>query len=193
MNRLLTLFGLASLSIMIDNPKHQAVESFSKKIVVDTLPDICVVLPAAEIAALSPFTVTLSNSYPEDPIEGYRGCLYEFFKSPDFGTIKISVLKLKSKADALADYKMQIEDHIRILERRPESITGLADSAFFTYDAFDDSKCDNCGLSLLLGVYNVNVILKGQYDDVLREKKKNAAISIVKLLFNRMPELLKQK
>ena len=190
MNRILTLFGIASLSMMI-KPQQKPGEFFSKKILSDTLPDICTVLPAAEIAGLSPFTVALSNSYAEDPLEGYRGCLYEFFKSPDFGTIKISLLKNKSKADALVFYNSNVADHINLWQRRPETIVGLADSAYFNYNA-DDTKCDDCDLSLVSGVYNVVVSFHGQYDDVLRAQKKNAAISIVKLLFNRMPELLKK-
>jgi hypothetical protein len=177
---------------MISMPQQKAVEFFPKKILSDTLPDICTVLPAAEIAGLSPFTIALSNSYAEDPLEGYRGCLYEFFKSPDFGTIKISLLKNKSKADALVFYNRNVTDHIEMWQRRPETIIGLADSAYFNYNA-DDTKCDDCHLLLMSGVYNVVVSFHGQYDDVSREKKKNAAISIIKLLHDRIPGLFAKK
>jgi len=190
MNRILTLFGVASLSIMICKPQQRFGEFFSKKILSDTLPDICTVLPAAEIAGLSPFTVALSNSYAEDPLEGYRGCIYEFFKSPDFGTIKISLLKNKSKADALVFYNSNVADHINLWQRRPETIVGLADSAYFNYNA-DNTKCDDCHLLLISGVYAVVVSFHGQYDEVPRENKKKAAISIVKLLYDRIPGLLK--
>lgn len=75
-------------------------------------------------------------------------------------------------------------------QRRPETIKGLADSAYFNYNAFDDTKCDDCHLLLLSGVYDVIVSFHGQYDDVSRESKKNAAINIVKPLYNRIPGLL---
>jgi hypothetical protein len=192
MNRILTLLGVASFSFMIGKPLQNGVELFPKKILSDTLPDICKVLPAAEIAGLSPFTVALSNSYAEDPLEGYRGCLYEFFKSPDFGTIKISLLKNKSKADALVFYNSNVADHINMWQRRPETIVDLADSAYFNYNA-DDTKCDDCHLLLMSGVYNVVVSFHGQYDDVSREKKKKAAINIVKLLYNRIPGIVGTK
>ena len=192
MNRLLAFFALASLSIMIGNPKQQVAASFSIISKIDTLPDICTVLPAAEIAGLSPFTVALSNSYAEDPLEGYRGCLYEFFKSPDFGTIKISLIKNKSKADALVFYNANVADHINLWQRRPETIVGLADSAYFNYNA-DDTKCDDCHLLLMSGVYNIVVSFHGQYDDVSRDKKKKAAIAIFNLLKNRIPWIVGKK
>jgi len=192
MNRILTLFGVASFSFMIGKPQQKGAELFPEKILSDTLPDICKILPAAEIAGLSPFTVALSNSYAEDPLEGYRGCLYEFFKSPDFGTIKISLLKNKSKADALVFYNSNVADHINLWQRRPETIVGLADSAYFNYNA-DDTKCDDCHLLLISGVYGVVVSFHGQYDDVSRENKKNAAIKIVKLLYNRIPGIVGTK
>lgn len=186
MNRLLAFFVLASLSIMIGNPKQRVAASFTTISKIDTLPDICTVLPAGEVAGLSPFTITLSNSYKDDPLEGYRGCFYEFFKSPDFGTIKISLLKSKSKADALTIYNIDIEDHINSYQMSPEPIPGLADSANFNYNAGDKTKCDDCDLSLLIGLYNVFVGFHGQYDDVSRDKKKSAAIAIFKLLNNRI-------
>jgi len=193
MNKLLAFFGVASLGIIINNPKQEAAASFSGTREIDTLPNICTVLPPGDIAGLSPFTVALSKSYADDPLEGYRGCFYEFFKSPDFGTIKISLLKNKSKADALAFYNIDVTDHINSYQISPEPIQGLADSAHFNYNAGDLSKCDDCDLSLVIGLYNVVVSFHGQYDDVPREKKKKAAISIVKLLYDRFPELLKKK
>jgi len=191
MIRILILFGIASLSFLISKQQQKSVEFFPKKILPDTLPDICIVLPPADIAALSPFTIALSNSYAEDTLDGYRGCIYEFFKANDYGTIKISLIKNKSKAEALVFYNSNVADHINLWQRRPETITGLADSAYFNYTT-DDTKCDDCDLSLMSGVYNIVVSFHGQYDDVSREKKKNAAISIVKLLYDRMPGLLEK-
>ena len=193
MNRLLAFFVLASLSIMIGNPNQKVAASFSIISKIDTLPDVCTVLPAAEIAGLSPFTIALSKSYADDPLEGYRGCFYEFFKSPDFGTIKISILKSKSKADALTIYNNDVADHISLYQISPEPIPALADSAHFNYNTGDISKCDDCDLSLLIGLYNVVVSFHGQYDDVSRDKKKKAAISIVKLLYNRIPGIIGTK
>ena len=194
MNKILILLGVASLSFIISKPSREALEIFSKKNLSDSLPDICTILPAGDIAKFSPFTNPLSKFYPEDnPLDAYRGCIYEFFKPNDYGTIKVSLLKNKSKAEALAFYNSNVKDHIDLWQRRPETIKGLADSAYFNYNAFDDTKCDDCHLLLISGVYAVIVSFHGQYDEVSRESKKNAAISIVKLLYNRIPGLLKQK
>jgi len=192
MNKILILWGVASLSFIITKPHAETNEIFSKRPSFDSLPDICTVLPAGDIAKLSPFTNPLSQFYPEDnPLEGYRGCIYEFFKPNDYGTIKVGLLKNKSKAEAIVFYNSNVQDHIRLWQRRPESISGLADSAYFNYNT-DNTKCDDCNLLLITGVYAVIVSFHGQYDDVPRESKKNAAISIVKLLYNRIPGLLKQ-
>lgn len=188
MNRILTPFIVAFLSVMISRPQQKGVEFFPKKIS-DTLPDICRILPAGDIAGLSPFTNPLTNSYAEDPLEGYRGCIYEFFRPNKDGTIKISLIKNKSKADALAFYNTNVTDHINLWQRKPETIVGLADSAYFNYNA-DDTKCDDCHLLLISGLYNIIVSFHGQYDDVSRESKKKAAINIVKLLYDRVPGIV---
>jgi len=194
MNKILILWGVASLSFIITKPQRETNEIFPKKTLSDSLPDICTILPAGDIAKFSPFTNPLSKFYPEDnPLDAYRGCIYEFFKPNDYGTIKVSLIKNKSKAEALAFYNRNVADHIEMWQRRPETIKGLADSAYFNYNAFDDTKCDDCHLLLISGVYAVIVSFHGQYDEVSRESKKNAAISIVKLLYNRIPGLLKQK
>ena len=190
MNNILILLGAASLSFIITKRPRETVEIFPKKTLSDSLPDICTVLPAGDIAKLSPFTNPLSKFYPEDnPLESYRGCIFEFFKPNDYGTIKVSLLKNKSKAEALVFYNSNVKDHIDLWQRRPETISGLADSAYFNYNT-DDTKCDDCHLLLITGVYAVIISFHGQYDDVPRESKKNAAISIVKLLYNRIPGLL---
>lgn len=192
MNKILILFGIASLSFIIGKPQQKAIEFFSKKILSDSLPDICTVLPEADITRLSPFTIPLSKFYAEEPLEGYRSCIYEFFKLNDYGTIKVSVTKNKSKAEALTFYNRNVADHIEMWQRKPETIKGLADSAYFNYNAFDDTKCDDCHLLLISGVYSVIVSFHGQYDDVSRESKKNAAINIVKLLYDRITGLAQQ-
>jgi len=191
MNKILIFWGAASLSFIITKPQRETNEIFSKKISSDSLPDICMLLPAGDIEKLSPFTHPLSKSYADEPLEGYRACFYEFWKLNDYGTIKISLIKNKSKAEALVLYNRNVADHIVQWQRRPETIMGLADSAYFNYNA-DDTKCDDCHLLLISGVYAVVVSFHGQYDDVSRESKKNAAINIVKLLYNRIPGLLKQ-
>jgi hypothetical protein len=189
MYKILILLGMASLSFIIS--KAQQETFFLKKNLDDSVPDICMVLPAGDIEKLSPFTHPLSKSYADDPLEGYRACFYDFWNENDYGTIKVSLIKNKSKADALVFYNSNVADHVNLWQRRPETITGLADSAYFNYNA-DDTKCDDCDLSLMSGVYNVVVSFHGQYDDVSREKKKNAAISIVTLLYNRIPKLKNQ-
>jgi hypothetical protein len=178
------------LSIMISKPQQKTIEFFSQKILSDTLPDICSVLPAADITRLSPFTIPLTKFYAEEPLEGYRSCIYEFFKPNDYGTIKVSITKNRSKAEALVFYNRNVADHIELWQRRPEVIKNLADSAYFNYNAFDDTKCDDCHLLLISGVYAIVISFHGQYDDVSRGAKKNAAINIVKLLYSRIPGLL---
>lgn len=97
MHRILTLFGVSSLSVMISKPQQKSAEFFPKKILSDTLPDICRVLPAEDITKLFPFTNLLTKFYAEEPLEGYRACIYEFWKPNDYGTIKVSVTKKNQK------------------------------------------------------------------------------------------------
>lgn len=156
----------------------------------DTLPDICTVLPAEEIAALIPFTNPLSNSFPDPyPMENYKACYYEFWKENDYPGIKVSLLKFDSKEDALGSYNWYTEGHISLYEVAPERIFGLADSAFFGMDLGDTAKCNECALVMIKGVYEIIVAYKGQYKESGRIRKKLVAVKIAELMFDRIPGL----
>src|SRR3979490_1840488 len=68
---------------------------------VDTMPNICTVLPPAEIDALHIFNNPLTKSYPEqDPIENFHSCYYEFYKPNDFPMLSVQLVKYLSKKEA---------------------------------------------------------------------------------------------
>ena len=73
-------------------------------------------------------------------------------------------------------------------ERDPERIGNLGDSANFSYNA-DEPLCDVCGLTVISGKYLIVINFKGQYEDVSREMKKQAAVKLANLLFERLPQL----
>ncbi len=165
-------------------------EPLHNRIATDTLPDICTVLPAEEIAALMPFTNSLSKSFQEpDPTEYYRACLYQFWKKNDFPGIKVSLIKHVSKEEALVAYKWNIEGYLDPQLTPPERLPGLADSAFFGSSSTDLLKCDECALVAISGVYQVIVAYKGQYEESPMLRKKQVAIKILGMMFDRIPGL----
>jgi len=157
----------------------------------DTLPDICTVLPAEEIAALMPFTNSLSKSFPEpDPTENYKSCLYQFWKKNDFPGIKVSLLKYNLKEEALIAYKSSMESYQDPQLIGFERLLNLADSVFWGSGSSDPLKCDECGLVAIRGVYQMIIAFKGQFDESLMLRKKAVAIKILEMMLDRIPGLL---
>ena len=115
-------------------------------------------------------------------------CRYEFFKPNDYPSLTIVLVKYDSKEEAAAGFHQSVLDHIDLWAREPERIPDLADSASFTLTP-DGDKCDECNLYAKQGVYLINTMFKGHYEEVLRERKKAGAIRIVKMMYDRIPGL----
>jgi hypothetical protein len=157
---------------------------------VDTMPDICTVLPAAEIDALHIFNNPLTKSYPEqDPIENFHGCYYEFYKPNDFPMLSVQLVKYLSKKEAGSIFHQNVLDHYDTWGVDPERILHVGDSAFFGLNTNAHNKCDECSLIVNQGLYMIYVNFKGQMDEVPREKKKTIAINIVRMMYDRIPGL----
>jgi len=185
---------LVSMTLAFAEQKHVQLPIHSFKhhneIATDTLPDICTVLPAEEIAALMPFTNSLSKSYPEpEPTENYRSCLYEFWKKNDFPGIKVSLSKYASKEEALTTYKWNLEGYLDPQLIGFERLPRLADSAFWGSGSSDPLKCDECALVAISGAYEVIIGYKGQYEESPMLRKKLVAIKILELMLDRIPGL----
>ena len=156
----------------------------------DTMPNICSILPAGEIDSLHIFTNRLTNCYPErDPIENHQACYYEFYKPNDFPSLSIQLTKFESKEEAREEFHIRVVGHDDLWGRYPEPILQLADSAFFGYNQTDTTQCDECSLIAAQGVYVIYIIYKGQAETVPREKKKQIAMKIVRLMYDRIPGL----
>jgi hypothetical protein len=157
---------------------------------VDTMPNICTVLPAEEIDALHIFNNRLTKSYPEqDPIENFHSCYYEFYKPNDFPMLSVQLVKYLSKQEAGSVFHQNVLDHYDTWGVDPERILHVGDSAFFGLNTNAYNKCDECSLIVNQGVYMVYVNFKGQMDEVPRERKKTIAITIVQRMYDRIPAL----
>lgn len=153
----------------------------------DSVPRICAVIAGAEVAGFSPFTNALTNTEAVEEMDTHSACIYRFDKPNDYAAIKISFSVLNPE-DAKTVYTANIEDHRNMWGKDPERIANLGDSANFSFNA-DEGLCDECGLTIISTRFLVGISLKGQYENVSREMKKEAAINIAHLLFERLPRL----
>jgi hypothetical protein len=156
----------------------------------DTMPDICSYLPGRDIEALHPFTTPLSNSFPDpNNYETYNGCHYQFFKDNEKPQLAVRLMKWGSKQEGMDDYKMQTQRHLESWGIAPERLQSAADSAYFSYEIMDTSKCDECHLVAIRGLYSVYISFKGQPGGMTREGKKMVALQILNMMYDRIPGL----
>jgi len=99
--------------------------------------------------------------------------------------IAIRLLKRNSTKEAAGDYKTNIDRHTNNWYGTPERIYGVADSAYFNYEGEDTSKCDECGLVALKGLYTIYVSFKGAYEESPRQRKKAIALFILYVMYDR--------
>lgn len=156
----------------------------------DTLPDICTVLPARDIESLHPFTNPLSNSFPDpNNYETYSGCHYQFFTNNDKPQLSVRLIKWTSRKEASDEFNMQTQRHFESWGIAPERLSVGADSVYFSIEPMDTTKCDECGMVAALGLYSIYISFKGQYEGLTREGKKMVALEILKLMYERIPQL----
>jgi len=160
------------------------------KDITDTMPNICTVLPGKDIEALHPFTTPLSNSFPDpNNFETYNGCHYQFFTDNDKPQLAVRMIKWGSKQEAIDEFKMQAQRHFEMWGISPERLSVEADSVYFGIEPMDNTKCDECGLVVVQGLYSIYISFKGQYETVTRESKKLVALLILRMMYDRIPGL----
>jgi hypothetical protein len=154
----------------------------------DSLFNMSTVMPGDEVASLSPFNKPIKQVTEFDRLDGYCGCHYDLQSEDDFPQVQIEVNQFISKKESRANYIMRKSEWVNMYGRQPEFISNLGDSASF-YGNAEPDKCDDCGLQVFSGYYYITVGLKGYYDKVSAATKRNAAVNIVKRLFEKKPFL----
>jgi hypothetical protein len=186
MHTKLFLFFLVHASTFV--PAHAAIKESTR--ITDSIPQVCNYLPGKDIEALHPFTTLLTTSFPDpNAYETYTGCYYQFYTDSEKPQLAVRLMKWGSKQEALDEYKMQAQRHLESWGIYPERLSAGADSAYFSIDPMDSTKCDECHLVAIQGIYSVYVSFKGQPNGITREGKKLVALAILKIMYDRIPGL----
>lgn len=154
----------------------------------DSLFDMCAVMPGVEVASLSPFNKPIKTVTPDDRMDGYCGCHYDLESDDDFPQVKISLNQFESPRQSKENYAISKQYWVDMYQRQPEFISNLGDSASF-YGNAEPALCDDCGLQVASGKYYITIAFKGYYEKVSAAAKKDAAVGIVRRLFEKKPYL----
>ena len=185
----LIIFPFACLSIAFMDNSYTNTQ-MTQQVMVDTMPDICTVVPAREVEALHPFTTPLITSFPDpNNFETYSGCYYQFYTDSQKPQLAVRLIKWTSKQEAMDEYKMQLQRHSESWGISPERLPLEADSAYFSIEPMDTTKCDECGLVAAQGLYTIYISFKGQYEALTREGKKLVSLQILRMMYDRIPGL----
>ena len=156
---------------------------------------MCDVMTGAEVASLSPFGLPLKKATSE-VADFYTSCHYEFVSNDDYPQTKIVVVPFTKAEEAKAAYTSTADSWRDSYQREPERIDNLADSACFMGNA-DPQWCDDCGLQAWSGKYFITISFKGYYQNrdrpITARQKQDASVALLRLLFQKRPELSKKK
>lgn len=143
---------------------------------------MCEILPGAEVASKTPFTIPFKNAVAW-PTAGIKtGCRYIFKNDDDEAGVSIALTDLGSIENAMASYKNAYLASKDLWEEVPVSVTALQDTGFF-------SGKDECGLKFHLGKYILDINFKGQFPDVSDEQKKEAGMALAEMIMDRLKNL----
>jgi len=190
-NYIIPTYFFAFILIIYHEKKTGQISTTNYPVSIDTFPNMCNIIPPEDIKILSPFTNILSSIFPDqNNHETYSGCYYQFYTTDDRekGQIAIRLIKWKSKKDASDDFRNFFSSEANG-GVAPERLYGIADSAYFDYDYEDTIKCDECGLVAIRAEYGIYIAFKGQYEKVTRARKKEAALEILQMMYDRIPGL----
>jgi hypothetical protein len=154
----------------------------------DSLFDMCTVMPGVEVASLSPFNKPIKTVTPDDRMDGYSGCHYDLESEDDYPQVKISLNQFSSAKESKENYVVNKQYWVDMYLRQPDYISNLGDSASF-YGNAEPALCDDCGLQVTSGRYYITIAFKGYYEKISAAAKKDAAIGIVRRLFEKKPYL----
>lgn len=150
---------------------------------------MCEVMTGSEVATLSPFGKPLRKASPiSEGLDGYSGCHYELDSADDYPQVKIEVVAHKTASDARLQYEALIESWKDTFERAPDFISGLGDEASFLGEAEPDF-CGDCSVVAVSGRYFLSAGFHGYYDEISAGKKKDSAVKLIRLLFQKQPTL----
>jgi len=156
----------------------------------DTIPQVCAYITPRDMETCHPFTTLLTNTFPDpNSFETYAGCHYQFFTRDEYPQIAVRLIKWSSKQEAANEFKQQVQSHFDQWGIAPERLRGTADSAYFGFNTEDTSLCDECGLVAIQGEYAMYISFKGQYEKVPRARKKQSALKILQMMYDRIPGL----
>lgn len=156
----------------------------------DTIPPVCAYITPRDMETLNPFTTLLTKTFPDpNSFETYTGCHYQFFTKDEYPQIAVRLIKWSSKQEAANEFKQQVQSHFDHWGIAPERLRGIADSAYFGFNTEDTSRCDECGLVAIQGEYAMYISFKGQYEKVPRARKKESALKILQMMYDRIPGL----
>ena len=157
-------------------PSQQAADTFV----------MCDVMPGADVAAHSPYTIPYVKSEPWPTEDTKTGCAYKFKSAEDNASIAIGVVEVATYDEAKSAYNMYVDDCRRLWDAEPERIKNTGDSAFFCGK-------DDCGIRVLVGRHILDVNFRGQADKVTAEQKKQTGIALARMVIERLPNLKKRK
>jgi hypothetical protein len=145
---------------------------------------MCDIMPAAEVATKTPFTIPFKNTQAW-PTAGIKtGCRYIFKNDDEEAGVSIGLTDLGSSKNALNSYKNAYQASKDLWEETPARVIVLQDTGFF-------SGKDECGLKFHLGKYILDINFKGQFSDVSDEQKKAAGILLAEMVIGRLKYLWK--
>jgi hypothetical protein len=140
---------------------------------------MCDLMPGAEVASHSPFTIPLKETTPHTVAEG---CSYWFDDDDgDMAGIAIVVTNMLDHAAALQLLTSKNQHAIESLGLQPQRIDGLGDSAS-ALDAYGE-----VGLQVVTGNRVIDVNLEGQDPPVTPAQKLAAARTLAELVLTRLP------
>lgn len=146
---------------------------------------MCEIMPGAEVASKSPFTIPFKSAEAWPTVSIKTGCRYIFKSDDDEAGVAIGLTDLGSTKNALASYKNAWQASKDLWDEAPVSVIVLQDTGFF-------SGKDECGLKFHLGKYILDINFKGQFNDVTAEQKKEAGIILAQIVMDRLKYLWKQ-
>ncbi len=145
---------------------------------------MCEIMPGADVAAKTPFTLAFKSMESWPTANVITGCRYIFKNEEEEAGVSIGLTDLGSKKNALTSYNNAFQASKDLWEETPTSVIILQDTGFF-------SGKDICGLKFHLGKYVLDINLKGQYDVVSDEQKKEYAKKLAEMVMERLKYLWK--
>jgi len=142
---------------------------------------LCELVPGTEVASRSPFTIPFIKSEPWPTSVSPEGCRYKFESADksESASIAIGVTDFANSKEALASHQNRDQMVRDNWNTEPEKVDSLGDTA----SGFGE---DEVGLQVVTGRRILDVNLRGQFPDVTKAQKKEAARALARLVLSRL-------